>query len=195
MRHLLSRIPPECSNQPLEIRKLILQNDRIYSHATLRINYTSYDVRRQQDVVNPRTPCCFVLLPADTTDDPTGHPFLYAQVLGIYHAHVRYSSRPPKRMEFLWVRWLDYDEEEPGGWDTGRMDRVSYGKCRNDDELLDAYDFIDPKDIVRACHLIPDFDSGTASTLNVKPGSLTSDNEEREWKFHYVNRWVNYNLI
>jgi hypothetical protein len=118
------------------------------------------------------------------------HPFVYARVLGIYHAKVRYAGRPPKRMDFLWVQWLDYDEEERGGWDLSRMDRVAYAKCRNDDELLDSFGFVDPQHVVRACHLIPDFDSGmTGTLLSTNTGSLACDNDEgSEWKYHYVGR-------
>jgi hypothetical protein len=175
--------------QPPNIGEITILNERIYSHATLRINYTSYDVRRQQDVVNPRTPCRFILLPADTSEDPTMHPFLYARILGIYHAHVRYRQRAPQRMDFLWVRWLDYDEMEPGGWDVARLDRVAYSPCRNDNELLEAFGFIDPRNIVRACHLIPDFDSGmTGTTPGPSSISLGYDNEKGDWEYHYINR-------
>jgi hypothetical protein len=109
-QHLLARMPEEHDQLP-SLGKITFQHDRMYSHATLGINYTSYEVRHQHDVINPRTPCHFVLLPVDMADNPTAHPFVYAQVLGIYHAHIRYCSHPPKQMEFLWVRWLDYDEE------------------------------------------------------------------------------------
>jgi hypothetical protein len=158
----------------------------MYAHATLRINYTSYDVRRQQDIinVNASSGCRYILLRCDTIDDPAVHPFLYARVLGIYHTKVRFCGRPPKRMDFLWVRWLDYDDSEPGGWDIGRLDRVSYGKYRNDAELLDAFGFVDPQNIVRACHLIPDFNSGLVNNSV----SSVCDNDEGDWRYHYVSR-------
>ncbi|KAG9096584.1 hypothetical protein FS749_008162 [Ceratobasidium sp. UAMH 11750] len=191
--HLLSRIPGD--HQPTDLGKIVFQNDRMYSHATLQINYTSYDVRRQQDTINPRTPCRFVLLPAHTDGDTSVHPFLYAEVLGIYHANVRYSNRPPKRMDFVWVRWLDYDQEEPGGWDIGRLDRVSYSKYRNDSELLDAFGFIDPPNIVRASHLIPDFSSGIHRTIpNTKAKSLVYDSEG-DWKYYYASRFVDRDMF
>lgn len=172
--------------QPCQPEKVIFQNDRMYSHSTLRINYTSYDVRRQQDFINPNSPsgCRYVLLRSDTGDNLTEHLFLYARVLGIYHANIRLFGRPPKRIDFLWVRWLDYNEEEPGSWDAGRLDRVCYPKCRSDSELLDGFGFVDPQHIVRACHLIPDFDSGLVES----PVPSTCDGEDGDWKYHYVNR-------
>ncbi|CAE6461675.1 unnamed protein product [Rhizoctonia solani] len=159
--HLLSRISG--THQPSDTHKFIIQNERLYAHATLQINYTSYDVRRQQDTINPKSTCRFIILPADTSS--SAHPFLYAKVLGIYHASVRFDRRPAKRMNFLWVRWLDYDEKEPGGWDVCRLDRVFYGKCRNDLELMNAFGFVAPHHIIRAAHLIPDFECGTTTPL------------------------------
>ncbi|KAG8741835.1 hypothetical protein FRC12_015532, partial [Ceratobasidium sp. 428] len=193
-QHLLSRLTGD--PEPTELGKIAFQNDRMYSHATMRVNYTSYDIRRQYDIINPKSPCRNILLPSDTSNDPETHTFLYARVLGIYHANVRFCGRPPKRMDFLWVRWLDYDEAEPGGWDIERLDRVSYGKCRNDSELLDAFGFVDPQHVVRATHLIPDFDSGTvgptcfASVLS----RFVCDNSEGDWKHHYVNRFVDRDM-
>ncbi|KAG9103428.1 hypothetical protein FRC06_010846 [Ceratobasidium sp. 370] len=101
-----------------------------------------------------------------------------------------------KRMNFLWVRWLDYDEGQPGGWDVGRLDRVSYGKCRNDSELLDAFGFIDPGNIVRASHLIPDFSSGIHCTIpNKIAASVAYDSEEGDWGYYYVSRFVDRDMF
>ncbi|KAG8692955.1 hypothetical protein FRC09_010842, partial [Ceratobasidium sp. 395] len=187
--HLLARALGVAA--PTELGRLTLVNDRIYTHATLRLNYTSYDVRRQHDIVNPNTPCRYILLPNDTTDSPSTHPFLYARVLGIYHAMARCSNGPPKRMDFLWVRWLDYDKEQPGGWESGRLDRLYYAHHRNDAELLDAFGFVDPRDVIRACHLIPDFRSGRAKDSV----SMVCDDEEGDWAYHSVNRFVDRDMV
>ncbi|EUC55247.1 hypothetical protein RSOL_104410 [Rhizoctonia solani AG-3 Rhs1AP] len=190
--HLLTRIPG--THQPSELNRITLVNDRIYSHGTLRVNYTSYDVRRQQDTINPQSPCRFVVLPADNSSDSdnSSHPFLYAKVLGVYHAHVRFDRRPSRRMNFLWVRWLDYDKQEPGGWDDCRLDRVFYSKCRNDHELMNAFGFVAPHHVIRAAHLIPDFESGTINSPSV---TSFSDNEEGDWKYHYVSRFVDRDMF
>ncbi|KAJ1299700.1 hypothetical protein OPQ81_005390 [Rhizoctonia solani] len=186
--HLLSRIPG--AHQPSNVQKIFIQNDQLYSHAMLQVNYTTYDIRRQQDTINPRTPCRFVILSADT--DASKHPFLYAKVLGIYHANVRFDRRPARRMNFLWVCWLEYDEETPGGWEVCRLDRVFYGKCRNDYELMNGFGFIAPHHIICAAHLIPDFESGTT---NQPRHTMSSDNKESDWKYHYVSRLVDRNMF
>jgi hypothetical protein len=86
-------------------------------------------------------------------------------------------------MNLLWVRWLDYDKEEPGGWDVCRLDRVFYDKCRNDYKLTNTliFGFVAPHHIIRAAHLIPDFESGTTSP----PGHTSfSDSGRSDWNYH-----------
>ena len=36
-----------------DFNKVFFKSDRIYKHNLLRINHTTYDVRRSQDVINP----------------------------------------------------------------------------------------------------------------------------------------------
>ncbi|CAE6459930.1 unnamed protein product [Rhizoctonia solani] len=152
--HILTRI--HGANQLTDLHKITIQNDRLYSHATLQINYTSYDV------------------------------------LGIYQAHIRIDRPPARRKNFLWVRWLDYNEVEPGSWENCRLDRVVYGKCRNEFELRNAFGLIAPHHLIRVAHLIPDFESGTTN-----PPSRTSysDNEGSDWKHYYVSRFVDRDMF
>ncbi|EGO23151.1 hypothetical protein SERLADRAFT_371382 [Serpula lacrymans var. lacrymans S7.9] len=42
--------------------QVILKNDRIYTHSIFCINYTTYNIRRAQDVVNPRMDHCNIML-------------------------------------------------------------------------------------------------------------------------------------
>ncbi|KIJ59569.1 hypothetical protein HYDPIDRAFT_33097 [Hydnomerulius pinastri MD-312] len=46
------------NHSPTSLNQVILKNDRIYCHNLLHINYTTYDVRRVQDTVNPCTGHC-----------------------------------------------------------------------------------------------------------------------------------------
>ena len=85
-----------------------LKNDWIYLHTPVHIQYTTYDVRREQDVVNPSMPHQDIMLLATTSDNDVNHPFLYACVLGIYHTNVTYTgdgtqSYQARWFEFLWV--------------------------------------------------------------------------------------------
>ena len=163
----------------------------MWRHKTLGINYTSYDILRQQDPLNPSTSNRFVMLASNPTNnsESSNHPFVYAKILGIYHAKVIYKGQRPERMDFVHVRWLYYDYDRPGGWDNQRLDCLGYLTCRTDEDILDSFDFIDPDDIVRACHLIPDFNSGTVADLLSGAHSLAHDDPKfGDWSKYYVGR-------
>jgi hypothetical protein len=95
-------------------RFVFLNKDRVYHHKLSRFHFTTYDVRRGTDIINPGTPHCNIMLLADNADaagnSSTEHHFLYARVLGVYHANVVYTGpgmrdHAARRLDFLWVRW------------------------------------------------------------------------------------------
>jgi hypothetical protein len=45
-----------------ELAGIHIQHNTIFSHATTRFNYTTYDVRRDHDVINCNTALCDVML-------------------------------------------------------------------------------------------------------------------------------------
>ncbi|KAF9237475.1 hypothetical protein BU15DRAFT_76019 [Melanogaster broomeanus] len=137
------------------LNQVLFKNDRIYRHNLIRINYTTYDVRRAQDVVNPTTEHRDIML----LSDRDSHRFCYARVLGIYHANVIYSGPgsqdyQPRRLEFLWVRWFELVAP------TSQMalDCIRFVPMVDED----AFGFVDPNDVLRSCHLIPRFAEGSS---------------------------------
>ncbi|EUC55940.1 hypothetical protein RSOL_145610, partial [Rhizoctonia solani AG-3 Rhs1AP] len=198
--HLLARIEgsnyeEEAPRSAEELTKVQFQYDRIYAHQTLIIRYTTYDVRRSEDTVNPATPRCFVLVPSDTPVHPkTGADrFWYARVLGIYHANVSYSGSRPKRMDFLWVRWLARMVDVPGGWDNCCLDRVGYFP---DSGLHHAFEFVDPIDVIRAVHLIPRFCGNQTTDYLESLDSLAADSRfVGDWRHYYVGRFVDRDML
>jgi hypothetical protein len=54
--------------------------NQLYIHKTLGVNYTSYNLRRQKDVINPAD---VMVLSRD--DGEVVHPFWYARVIKIFH--------------------------------------------------------------------------------------------------------------
>ena len=72
---------------------LHIVRNRLYSHQTMRIHYTTYDNRRAYDSINPRTHPDIMMLSYETL--PEGqlrHPYWYARVVGIFHVDVRYTG-------------------------------------------------------------------------------------------------------
>lgn len=164
---------------------ILFPTSSIVQHATLRVHYTSYDVRRAQDVLNPRFKHHFMMVASgDTNPD---HPYWYAKVLGIYHANISQAhnaiAHPPRRMEFLWVRWLEL--VEPGSWEHCQLDRVAYIKTNT---YRDVFGFLDPASVVRTTHLIPVFNFGRSKNQHGHKLAL-DDPMEGDWHSYYVNRY------
>ncbi|KAH6887382.1 hypothetical protein BKA70DRAFT_74194 [Coprinopsis sp. MPI-PUGE-AT-0042] len=67
-------------------------------------------------------------------------------------------------MEFLWVRWMAVNTKERKfrfGWKAKQLPRVGFLDPRKDDTPI--YGFVDPAEVIRGIHLIPDSISGTST--------------------------------
>jgi hypothetical protein len=156
----------------------------MYTHNILRINYTTYDIRRAQDTINPNTHHRNIMVLADG-DDADGHPFLYGCVLGVYHINVIYtgpgmSDYHARRLEFVWVGW--YDHIKPyGSWSACTLDQLRF-------PAEGGYDFIDPADVIRSCHVIPAFAQGESDVNGQGNAETANANLARGWNRYYINR-------
>ena len=127
---------------------LKLVNDRIYRHKVLRVNYTTYNIRCDQDSLNPQTHGDIMVLSEDDT-----HPFWYAHIVRIFHAMALHTgpkstSQEPIKMDFLFVRWFGLDSDETGGWKSKNLHQIGFVK----DEKV--FGFVDLADVIRGIHLI-----------------------------------------
>jgi hypothetical protein len=172
-KHLLARIkamqtdPNPVSHAPggsrvegdssVELNHVIFKNDRLYKHNVMTINYTTYDVRRANDVINPNTDHSDIMLLSSDDDD---HQYSYARVLGIYHANVIYPPQDcqARRMEFLWVRWFTNvrGESVQSSWARRQLDHLQFLPVNQEK----AFGFVDPVNVLRGVHVIPRFARG-----------------------------------
>lgn len=197
--HLLSRLKPEPSLDSFgEKGQIFFQGDRIYRHNIAKFNYTTYDVRRSQDVINPRTEHYNVMLLSQSCDklealSDSGHllehPFIYARVLGIYHANVIHKSTTtgpqnytPNRMEFLFVRWFTYRGSINVQWADLKLDSLSFLPVHSEN----AFGFVDPAHILRASHILPWFQGGKVHTDGRGISKVANDKDD--WCQYRVNR-------
>lgn len=179
---------------------ILFKNDRIYKHRLIQFNYTTYDVRRAQDVVNPGTTHCNVMFLSDMGDDTPEasrasnfHPFRYARVIGIYHVNVIYVGSGmmdynSRRFDFLWVRWYQGPIPRSGDLnrlDTWRLDQLSFFPV-NDPR---AFGFVDPADVLRGCHIIPRFSEGQRRKDSSTLSKCARDHGD--WNSYYAARCVN----
>ncbi|KAI0744837.1 hypothetical protein C8Q76DRAFT_789312 [Earliella scabrosa] len=169
-----------------DVSSVRIVSNKLYRHHVLRINYTTYDMRRAQDSINPRTRPDIMMFAPSTHS----HPYLYARVLGVFHVNAYRAGADLTGADdgdvysipVLWVRWLDLDASAPGG----------FRRCH----------------VLRAVHLIPAFAHGpcdkpsaTLATPADDPMDVDTDaddaNEEdaEEWKYHYVNMFVDRDMF
>ncbi|KAF8802003.1 hypothetical protein BYT27DRAFT_7226594 [Phlegmacium glaucopus] len=185
--HLLGRIlghdftGDEETFTAAERSKISFANGHLYRHKVLRVNYTSYDLRRCQDSLNPRTHPDIMVL---SHEDDDSHPYWYAKIIGIFHAIVQHPSKPdPVSMDFLWVRWYGRNMTHKSGWRSKHLPRIGF--VDSDDAL--PFGFLDPLHVVRGCHLIPAFHHGrTEDLLPPSIARLEIENDE-DWLYYYVN--------
>ena len=160
----------------------------MYRHRVVRVNYTTYDNRREQDTINSRTRPDIMVLSSEDGED--GHPYWYARVLDIFHARVLHTGKDSKsseshRMEFIFVRWFGRDTSRPGGWAAHRLHRIGF--IANDAES-NGFGFVNPAHILRAVHLIPAF-AHLETTDLLEPSKVArpwSDDDD-DWRYYYVN--------
>ena len=194
--HLLSRLKSDSGiDNVAEQDQLYFQGDRIYRHNIANFNYTTYDVRRSQDVINPQTEHCDIMLLSQLSNNQghsadsgrmLEHPFIYARVLGIYHANVVVKSTgsqiyTPNRLEFLFVRWFAYQGTSVQ-WTCLKLDSLRFMPVNSEN----AFGFVDPVNVLRGCHILPWFRGGRIHADG--RGISKVANDKHDWCQYRVNR-------
>ncbi|KAH6905258.1 hypothetical protein BKA70DRAFT_1108329, partial [Coprinopsis sp. MPI-PUGE-AT-0042] len=115
----------------------------------------------------------------------------YARVEGIFHGDVVTrigdhdgDAATSERIEFLWVRWLTSQGRSMGaeGLDLLSLPPLSDPSC---------FGFVDPKTVVRDCHLVPKFSKENLEVQSIEsrstPRHATSGNQT---KVFFLNPFV-----
>jgi hypothetical protein len=102
-----------------------------------------------------------MLLANDADGSSSSHHFLYARVLGAYHTNVIYTGPgmrddKPCHFDFLWVRWFEVVDAASSGWSSSTLDVVRFPPMHHNS----SFGFVDPRDILRGCHILPAFAKG-----------------------------------
>ncbi|TFK88006.1 hypothetical protein K466DRAFT_645664 [Polyporus arcularius HHB13444] len=190
-----------------ERRTLRVDKDVLWLHKVMRVNWTSYDMRREQSSVNPRThPEIMMLAPSGSS-----HPYLYARVVAIFHvntfvADAQAMMQPePRLLQVLWVRWYDLDTSRPGGFEYCRPHRLKFAAL--DDK---PFGFISPEQVLRDVHIVPAPYYGRADTPSLpyrvvqrtarrRTVDEADESDEQllkqDYKFYYVAMWSDRDLF
>ncbi|KAF8951473.1 hypothetical protein BDZ97DRAFT_1684491 [Flammula alnicola] len=166
-----------------------LRNNTIFRHMTARINYTTYDIRRDYDTVNPRTHPFIMVSSPEVESNPNAHPFWYGAVIGVFHADVQHTGSKSrsfgwKPMDFLWVRWLGVVPGHSFGQKQAKLPKLGFIPETDDY----AFGFLDPSLVIRGCHLLPAFVDGRTSELleTRAPTEARLNGQIDDWANYYV---------
>ncbi|RXW13794.1 hypothetical protein EST38_g12061 [Candolleomyces aberdarensis] len=203
--HLLLRILGETYDSDehdfsdKDLEQIIIDRNVIYRHKVLRVNYTTYDLRRQQDSINPRTHADIMILSheTDVAEGQVRHPYWYARVLGIFHCRVLHKAPGTNTlksydMEFLWIRWYGLDRTRKFGFQAKQLPRVGFVDEKKDKDLV-SFGFLDPSQVIRAVHLIPDDVLGRSDNLGAT--FVRSDEDGLDWNYFFVNIFVDRDMF
>ncbi|RXW19475.1 hypothetical protein EST38_g6369 [Candolleomyces aberdarensis] len=182
--------------QKSDMDRILIHSDRIYNHNIFHINYTRYDVRRDVDIINPKTSrrdlMCLRELEKEELAD-VAHRFVYSRVLGIYHVNIIYRGRGAfdlrkRRFDFLWIRRYQALDSTSSADSLDRLELIPLAN-------KDAVGFLDPAHVLRSCHIIPRFSLGQryfgAHTSRIA-SKLAKDQDD--WKEYYANRFVDRDM-
>lgn len=150
-------------------------------------------MRRDRDLINPRTHCDVMVHSPETETNDSAHPFWYARVLGIFHAKVLQTgqgvrNRSVHHMEFLWVRWFGIEPRYRSGPKAARLPKIGFIPESDGS----TFGFLDPSVILRGCHLVPAFASERTNLLlsTISPTAARQPDETDDWTNYYVIMWV-----
>ena len=89
-----------------ELSETLVLKNQLYSHETMAINYTMYDLWRESDSIN--VPHHSDIMMNKNSIYAESHPFMYACILKIFHAYVKLKANEEwKKIMALFVRYFD----------------------------------------------------------------------------------------
>ena len=101
-----------------ELGNIHIVNVQIFNHKTMCFNYTTYNLCHDYNIINSskhaNVMAVSLFFDPSTNSATDEHPFLYAHVLGIYHAdfvHMKLetSSTSAHTLEFVLAHWYQRD--------------------------------------------------------------------------------------
>ncbi|KAJ7053101.1 hypothetical protein C8F01DRAFT_1330682 [Mycena amicta] len=180
---------------------LLIFNNRIYKHKTIRFNYTTYDMRRKQDSCNPRTQADVMVL--NPSADKAKNPYWFTRITGIIHLQVlhkgpRSKSQALQTFDVLTVRWFGADDrQKKWGLHVNRNPRIGFVPADSES----AFGFVDPAAVLRACHIVPAFhygydDNGLARSIG-RPRHEVDDKDQpdMDWAYYYVLMYADRDMV
>ncbi|RPD82127.1 hypothetical protein L226DRAFT_541597 [Lentinus tigrinus ALCF2SS1-7] len=195
--HIYERLTGHEPQSRDDVARTRIRSNALRLHKRVRLNYTTYDMRRTQDSINPSTHSDVMMLASP--DDAAVHPYVYARVISVFHVKAYLSGEDgspdtaERLLHILWVRWFELDSTAPGGFMTRRLHRLRFAHVDDD-----AFGFISPSRLLRGVHLIPAFAHGRSDSTLPGPSIARRDSDgddDQDWNYHYVGMFSDRDLF
>jgi hypothetical protein len=175
-----------------ERKTIHISGEQIYHSKTMQINYTTYNMKHDGDIINPTTYPDIMVKSPETGQG--AQPYWYACIISIFHAYVLSSHSGvgqkmlcPTKIDFLWVCWFGMEwKPYHHGFHHACLPKIGFIKS------LDyyAFTFLNLAQVIRGVHLIPAFSEKRTSDLLPVTSSMAcilNPNEQDDWLNFYVN--------
>ena len=154
--------------------------NRVIQSKCFQINYMTYNVCRDQDMLRPGHGAAVMMLSQE--HGPNAHPFWYAQVLSAFLIKVSYKD-VAQTIEVLWIRWFGVVPGYQWGIKKAQLPQIGFVP-----DSPGTFGFLDPSLVIHAYHLIPTFAEGCTSLLLPQGTSVAQENGAvDDWAAYYVN--------
>ena len=198
--HLLARIKgtpydgDEHQFNDQDHNSIIIDQNRLYIHKTIHFRSTTYDTRRIEESGKPHKMDVMVLSHEDKLDSHPAFPYWHARIIAIYHIMVRQRTEgglsPPSQMDFLFIHWFGFDSPDgQSSWHAQQMHKVGF--LPDSDVHGPAFGFLDPREVIRTVHMIPDFASiKTKDLLTGESMAIPEPDLDGEYPTYYVAMYM-----
>jgi hypothetical protein len=185
-----------------DIGNVQIERECVFTHLTMRINYTTYDLCRDSKVISLKRQPDIMVAAEQTWEseedlDADHLVYMYARVIGIYHVEVKDMHEhqfniPTERLDVLHVRWFDYEPEWEFGWKYRWEERLWFVPGDRDD----AFGFLDPDDIICSVHLKPASSQGmTDNGIPYSPMARHFGSQAEDYRAFDLNQWAHTCII
>ncbi|KAF7317494.1 hypothetical protein MKEN_00835800 [Mycena kentingensis (nom. inval.)] len=174
----------------LELLEVAIALDKIYTHATMRVNYTTYDNMLDQDCVSPRTRPYIMVRSRGrgTTRIRSG--------MGVFAAY----SMPTSVCAAPYPT-IEWNSCGSGGCGATRLTTASRtspvfpASSTSPIPSPTAFGFIDPDTVIRGIHMVPAFAFQRTNAL-LPPSIVRAPKENNtDWRFYYANGFADRDLF
>ncbi|KAH6896071.1 hypothetical protein BKA70DRAFT_1116929, partial [Coprinopsis sp. MPI-PUGE-AT-0042] len=147
-----------------------LLNNLIHSHKVLLLSGSAGQDQRVIRAVGSKANVAVLDSSCAGSTSSGAHPIQYARVEGIFHGDAALGTSghdggvaKDERIEFLWVRWLTTKGRSMG---SEGLDLLSLPPLSDPN----SFGFVDPKTVVRDCHLVPKFSKENLEAQDLESG-------------------------